>query len=264
MGGVEQAAVGAVVQIEGVALAQLDGGQHRGGLRHQGPAGLTPQLGGLMDHHLGEAPVDGVHVLGQRRRGHARIDRGEAAAHIHHVGEHAGADQGAGGLRHGRLEGGRPHALAAHMEGDAHQLVGGPAGGEQQLGRLIGVDPELAGQGIGRALGRDPQAHNEVQVGGLARGVEDLGQLFVRIQREGADPMVEIGRRDRPAVLHRMHEGHARARHELGDQLDLGQARHVEGPHTVRRQGLDDPRRRIGLHSVEDVAFKIFLEPTGR
>jgi len=37
-------------------------------------------------------------------------------------------DQGAGRLGHGRRKGRRTHALAAHMERDAHQLVGGAAG----------------------------------------------------------------------------------------------------------------------------------------
>ncbi|RIJ44429.1 GNAT family N-acetyltransferase, partial [Maribellus luteus] len=91
--GVEQRAVRAVVQVKGVALAQLDLGQHRGALGDQRAAGLAPQLGGLVNHHLGEAAMDGVGVVAQVRRDHARIDRREAAAHVDHVGEDAGADE---------------------------------------------------------------------------------------------------------------------------------------------------------------------------
>ena len=50
----------------------------------------------------------------------------------------------------------------------------------------------------------------------------------------------------------------------LRDQLDLGDRGHIEGRHAVFNEGLDDPRRRIGLHRVEDVAFEIFLEPARR
>ena len=39
---------------------------------------------------------------------------------------------------------------------------------------------------------------------------------------------------------------------------------HIEGRYAVFNEGLDDPRRRIGLHRVEDVAFEIFLEPARR
>ncbi len=51
----------------------------------------------------------------------------------------------------------------------------------------------------------------------------------------------------------------------LRHQLDLGDRGHVEADVTpLAAQGLDDPRRRVGLHGVEDVALKILLEPARR
>ena len=57
-----------------------------------------------------------------------------------------------------------PHALAADVEGDAHQLVGRPAGGKQQGGGVARLDAELAGQRIGRAGRLDRQPDDQVEV----------------------------------------------------------------------------------------------------
>ena len=214
-----------------------------------------------MDHHLGEAAVDSRQVLRQVRRDHARIDRREAAADVDDIGQHAGAHQGAAGLGHRRLEGRRTHALAADVEADAHQVLGGAAGGQQQGGGVVHLDAELARQAVGRALGLHAHADDQVQVLGLAGGVQDLGQLFVGVEREGLHAVVEVRGRDGGAALDRVHEGHARARGLVGHQLDFVQRRDVERPHAGLRQLTDHPRRRIGLHRVEDVAFKFGLEP---
>jgi len=64
-------------------------------------------------------------------------------------------------------------------------------------GALVGLHAELARQAVQRALGLGGHAHD--QVSGRWRGpveVDDLGQLLVRVEREGAHPMVEVGRGD--------------------------------------------------------------------
>ncbi len=208
--------------------------------------------------------MDGVHVVGQRRGHHAGVDRREAAAHVDHVGEHPRPHQGAGGLGHGRLVGGGPHALGAHVEGHAHQLLGRPPGGEQQRRRLVGGDAELSGQGVGRALRGDRQTDHEVEVAGPPRGLEDLLELLVGVEGEGPDPVVEVRPGDRAPALDRVHEGHARLRDGLSDELDLGQRGHVERAHAIVPQGLDGPRRGVRLDRVEDVAFEVVLEPACR
>jgi hypothetical protein len=71
------------------------------------------------------------------------IDRREAAADIDDIGEDAGAHEGARGLGHGRLIGGRPHALAADVEGHAHQVLGGAPGGQQQGRGRVARTPNL-------------------------------------------------------------------------------------------------------------------------
>src|SRR5690606_21926224 len=107
-------------------------------------------------------------------------------------------------------------------------------------------------------------AHDQVQVGGVAGGVEDLGQLVMAVEREGADAEVEIGAGDGPAALHRMHEGQARVGADRTHQFDLGDGGHVEGGDARVDQGLDDPARRVRLHGIEDVSLKIVLEPARR
>ena len=131
-------------------------------------------------------------------------------------------------------------------------------------GGLARLDAELAGQRIGRALGLDRQADDQVEVLAPAGDLEDLLQLLEGVEREGAHAVVEVGLRDRGAALHRMHEGQPGARRVRRHQLDLGDRGHVEAAHAVGRERLDHPRRRVRLNGVEDVAFEVVLEPARR
>ena len=126
------------------------------------------------------------------------------------------------------------------------------------------LDPKLAGQGIGRALGNDGQTHDQRQVFGTPGRLEDLLQLLVAVQREGIHAVTKVGSGDGLAALDRVHEGHAGAWRMRSHELDLRDRGHIEGRHTVRGQGLDDPWGRVRFHSVEDVAFKLVLEPARR
>ena len=87
---VEQIAVGAIVQIKRVALAQFNARDGRARFSDQRAAGLGPELCVLGDEHFFEAGGDLVHIRLQRRGVHARIDRREAAADIDDVDNHAG------------------------------------------------------------------------------------------------------------------------------------------------------------------------------
>ncbi|MNI60874.1 hypothetical protein D3C73_1161140 [compost metagenome] len=148
------------------------------------------------------------------------------------------------------------------MEADAHQAVlDRLARGQQQGGGLIRGDAELARQGIGGAVRRHAHAHDQVQIVGLAGGLEDLVQLVMAVQHEGAHAVIGIGGLDRAAALDRVHEGQARVRADRTDQLDLGERGDVEGVDALFDQGLDDPARRVRLHRIEDVGFQIVLEP---
>ena len=145
MGGIEQRPIGAVVQIQGITLAQVHAAQDRRGLCHQGAARLAPQLGRLRDRHLVETTVDGVGVFLKIRRHHARIDGREAAANVDDIDEDASLLDGTAGLGHGGFIGRGTHALRTHVEADAHQaILDGLAGSQKQSRSLIRRDAELA------------------------------------------------------------------------------------------------------------------------
>ena len=150
------------------------------------------------------------------------------------------------------------------MEGDAHQLFRRAARRQKKRRRLVGRDSELAAQSIGRPLRLDRQTHDQIEIARAAGGVENLGQLVMAVEREGPHPVIEIGAGDGRPALDRVHEGHAGARRVAGHELDFRNRRDIERPHAIFRQGLDDPRGRIGLYRVKDVAVKISLEPARR
>ena len=150
------------------------------------------------------------------------------------------------------------------MEGHPHQGLRGPPGCEQQGRGLVGGDAELAGQAVGCPIGLDAQPHDQIEVPGMAGGIEDLGQFVMAIEREGANAIVEIGLRYGRPALHRMHEGHLRAGGMTGHKLDLGDRGDVKAPQPLTPQAFDDPGRRVGLNSVENIAVEVCLEPMRR
>ncbi len=135
VGGIEQRAIGPVVQVKGVTLAQVDPAQDGRTLGHDRAARLAPQLGRFRDRHLVETAVDGVGIFLKVRRHHARIDGREATAHINDVDEDASLLDGAARLGHGRFIGRRAHALRTDVEADTHQPVPDRLAGGQQQGR---------------------------------------------------------------------------------------------------------------------------------
>jgi hypothetical protein len=85
---------------------------------------------------------------------------------------------------------------------------------EQQSLGLGLLDAELRGEAELRHFRRDAQADAERQVGRAFGGPDDLLQLLDRIEREGADAMIEIGLGDRFLGLDRMHEAKRRFRRD--------------------------------------------------
>ena len=84
------------------------------------------------------------------------------------------------------------------------------------------------------------------------------------IQGKGPDTIVEIGLRDGGTALYRVHERHLRTRSVARHQVDLRHGGHVIAVKAGLPQGLDDPRRGVGLDGVENVAAKVSLEPLRR
>ncbi len=122
---------------------------------------------------------------------------------------------------------------------------------------------ELVGQRQVGAFARGRQANDQVQVGGIAGGLQDFRQLFVRIEAEGAHTVIGIGLRNGGAALDRVHEGQAGARQGRTDELDFVERRDVERAHAGAPQGFKHPRRRIGFDGVKDIALEVGLEPLG-
>ena len=83
--GIEQRAIGAVVDVELVAAALFDAHEQAGIFGAQRAARLAPQLGRIADRQRFEGGVDDLEIGFERRRLHARIGRREAAADIDDV-----------------------------------------------------------------------------------------------------------------------------------------------------------------------------------
>jgi hypothetical protein len=102
------------------------------------------------------------------------------------------------------------------MEADAER-VRRLAGGEQQLLHLARLRAELGSEAELGMIGRDADAHAQVEVVARLRwrSRDDLLELVHRVEREGAHAVREIGLGDRFLGLHRVHEAERRLRQRL-------------------------------------------------
>ena len=100
MRGVEQRAISAVVDVELVAAALLDADEHARIFGAERAAGLAPQFGRIADRQRFERLVDDREIGLDRRRLHARIGRGEAAADIDDVDRDRSLDDRLADARH--------------------------------------------------------------------------------------------------------------------------------------------------------------------
>ena len=116
-------------------------------------------------------------------------------------------------------------------------------------------------------IGGHADADQQVEVGrrnAIGRGrADDLLQLFLGVEAEGAHAISEIGFADRFNSLHRMHEAYHGARQSLSDQAHLGDRGDVIMRHARVPQDLQQIRRGIGLHGIERPARKLLHEEAG-
>ena len=194
MRGIEQRAIGTVVDVEFVAAALLDADQHARIFGAQRAAGLAPQLRRIGDGQALEGVVDDLEIGLERRRLHAGIGGRKAAADIDDVDGDRRLDDRRADPLHRLGIGGRGHRLAADMEADAER-VRGLAGRHQQRLHLGGLGAELRGEAQLRMIGGDADPHQQVEIGRRTPSVarDDLLQLLLGVEREGADIVVEIG-----------------------------------------------------------------------
>ena len=198
----------------------------------------------------------------ERRRLHPRIGGREAPADIDDVDGHRGLDDGGAHPLHRFGISGRSHRLAADVEADAER-VGRLARGDQQRLHLGGLGPEFGGEAELGMIRRDADADQQVQIFGALRGDDDLLQLLLGIEREGAHAMIGIGLANRLLRLHRMHEADHRFGQDLGDQTHFGDRGHVVMRDSALPQNPEEIRRGIGLDRVERLARKLLDEETG-
>ena len=152
MGGIEQRAIGAVVDVEFLATAAFDAHDDRAIFRRQRAAGFAPQFRRVADRQAFETAMDRFEIIFERDRLHARIDRREAAAYIDDVDRNGCVhDRGAHALDRIAIGLGA-HRLAADMEADA-QRIGGLTGCHQQLAGFAQLRAELRCQAEFRMFG---------------------------------------------------------------------------------------------------------------
>ena len=143
------------------------------------------------------------------------------------------------------------------------------AGLLQQHRRIDQVGTELAGE---RKLGKfagDAQPHEQLQVLrraaiGRAARLDDLRQLFLAIEAEGAASMLVIGFGDRTLGLHRVHKAQFGLRQDRTNQAHLDDRCDVVMRHAVIPQDADEIGRRVGLDRVERTPAKTVDEETRR
>ncbi len=208
MGGVEQVAVAAIVDVQRAVLHQLDAGEDGGRLGNHRAARFAPQLGVHGDRHLLEHLLDDLDVELKVRRRHARVGRREAAADIDDVHDDArfADDAEASSMR--VAEGRRVHALRADVERHA-EIVGIAARLlEKGWSRRLG-DAELVRQRIHRVGvvdGDAPRAWSSARCVAATIFSSSASQS----SEKHADAMLEVGALDSLARLHRVHERHLR------------------------------------------------------
>ena len=128
------------------------------------------------------------------------------------------------------------------------------AGGAQQLHRIGHGGAELAGQVVDGIALRQRQAHDEAEVGGVIRLLQDFVQLLAAVEHEVADAILVIGVADRLTALDRVHVMQDGVREHLADQPDLAGGGDVEMAHAAGPQGTQHRGLRVALHGIEHVA----------
>ena len=199
---------------------------------------------------LGQRLVDGVGIAARARHLLEVLGR-EAAAEVHHLQCDAARLHGIEDrlrLFQCGIPGGEPGLLRADVEGDAIGLEAKLVGVHQHVHRHGGLAAELARQGplSTGAIGEDAAEH----LGGRRR-TGDLLHFLVRI--DGEQLHAEgVGARDVALLLDGVAKRDALRGGTRGERhLDLDDRGGVEARAHVG-QHLQDLRRRVGLHRIED------------
>ena len=268
MRGIEQRAIGAVIDVEFLAPALLDAHDQARIFRAQRAAGLAPQFGVVGDRKRVEVLVDQREIVFERRRFEAGIDARKAAADIDHV-DH---DRGLGDRRAGAVqrldEGEGRHRLAADMEAHA-QPVRILARLAQQQRRLRQVAAEFRREREFGIFAGNAQADAQAQIARchtvIAAGrFDDLCQLFRRIEAERAHAVIEIRLTDRAGGLDGVHEAQRGIGQQAAHEPHFGDRGDVVMRHAAIPQHADQVGRGIGLHRIERLAGKFLDEEPRR
>ena len=154
------------------------------------------------------------------------------------------------------------------MEADA-KAIGDLTRGLQQRRRIGQIDAELAGEGDLGIFRGHPQPHAQRQIFrrpaiGIARRLDDLLQLLVGIEAEGAHARDVIGLGDGRHGLHRVHEAqHGVLPQRLAHQPHLGDGGGVEVGDAGMPQLDQQIGRGIRLHGIEALARKLLGKEAG-
>ena len=124
MRGIEQGAIGTVVDVEFGAATALHPDDDGAIFRRQRAARFAPEFRRIADRQAFEATVDRVEIIFERNRLHTRIDRWEAAADIDDVDRDRRIDDRRADALDRVAIGLRAHRLATDMEADAERVGG--------------------------------------------------------------------------------------------------------------------------------------------
>ena len=102
----------------------------------------------------------------------------------------------------------------------------------------------------------EPDAQRQILRG--IGGADNLFELFARVERKGADAMIEIGLTDGLFGLDRMHEMERCRRKKFADKANLGNRRDIIIGDPAVPQQSDQIGRRVGLDGIKRAARKLF------
>jgi hypothetical protein len=157
----------------------------------------------------------------------------------------------------------RTRSIASEKAAADAERVRRLAGRHEEVLHLGGIGAELRSETQLRMIGRDADSDTKIEVRSRAGHPDDLLQLFHRVEREGADIVLEISLGNRFLGLDRMHEADRRFRQRLGDKPHLGDRGHVVMRDSAIPKDLEEIGRRIRLHRIEHPARKLLYKEAG-
>ena len=262
MRGVIERAVSAVIDVKFIAASPLNPHDEGAIFRAQGPAGFAPKFRRITDRQILKRPVDGIEKRLQPRWLHARIDTREAAADVNNVNGDARFHDSRADALHCLRKGMGRHCLATDMETDTQRVSDLPRL-DQQILHLVRGRAEFGRKAQHAMFGRHADAHAQGQVGRALGCADDLGELFLGIERECTDAVGEIGFADRLFGLDRMHEAQGRLWQQVAHQSHFGDGSGIIMRDAAIPQQPDQIGRGIGFYRIERLARKLLDKEAG-